>query len=40
MLERTLSWLKEWEREGEVEFLQTGQIARWWKNKMLSKQTT
>lgn len=40
MLERTLSWLKDWEREGEVEFLQTGEIARWWKNKMLSKETS
>ncbi|KAJ5259306.1 xylanase/chitin deacetylase [Penicillium angulare] len=36
MLERMLGWLKEWEREGEVEFLQTGEISRWWKEKMLN----
>lgn len=35
MLERMLTWLTEWAREGEVEFLQTGEIARWWKEKML-----
>ncbi|KAJ5725157.1 uncharacterized protein N7483_006514 [Penicillium malachiteum] len=40
MLQRMLEWLKEWEREGEVEFLQTGEIARWWKEKkMLAKET-
>ncbi|KAJ5642353.1 hypothetical protein N7490_006353 [Penicillium lividum] len=37
MLERMLGWLKEWECEGEVEFLQTGEIARWWKEKQLGK---
>ncbi|KAJ6111117.1 hypothetical protein N7486_003352 [Penicillium sp. IBT 16267x] len=35
MLERMLGWLKEWECEGEVEFLQTGEIARWWREKQL-----
>lgn len=40
MLERTLRWLKEWEREGEVEFLQTGEIARWWKEKSLKTQSS
>lgn len=28
MAEWMLKWLKEWESEGEVEFLQTGEIAR------------
>jgi len=35
MLERMLRWLKEWECEGEVEFLQTGEVARWWREKHL-----
>ncbi|KAJ5711997.1 hypothetical protein N7488_006153 [Penicillium malachiteum] len=38
MLQRMLEWLKEWEREGEVEFLQTGEIARWWKEKILGNE--
>ncbi|KAJ5673534.1 hypothetical protein N7507_002661 [Penicillium longicatenatum] len=33
MLERMLRWLKGWECEGELEFLQTGHIARWWREK-------
>ncbi|KAJ5161984.1 xylanase/chitin deacetylase [Penicillium capsulatum] len=37
MLERMLRWLKDWEEEGEVEFLQTGEIARWWREKMLAE---
>ncbi|KAJ5991857.1 hypothetical protein N7451_007581 [Penicillium sp. IBT 35674x] len=39
MLERMLRWLKEWECEGEVEFLQTGEIARWWREKQLGSGT-
>ncbi|KAJ5099922.1 hypothetical protein N7532_006923 [Penicillium argentinense] len=39
MLERMLGWLKEWEREGEVEFLQTVEIAQWWREKMIARGT-
>ncbi|KAJ9218276.1 CAZyme family CE4 [Paecilomyces variotii] len=34
MLERMLKWLKGW-GEDEIEFCQTGEIARWWREKEL-----
>ncbi|KAJ6160424.1 xylanase/chitin deacetylase [Penicillium chermesinum] len=37
MLERFLRWVKEFEREGEVEFSQTAEIARWFREKQLDK---
>ncbi|CRG89345.1 hypothetical protein PISL3812_06381 [Talaromyces islandicus] len=36
MVERMIRWLQSW-GEGEVEFMQTGEIARWWKEKTLQK---
>lgn len=37
MVERMLRWLKGW-GEDEVEFYQTGEIARWWREKELGKE--
>lgn len=36
MVERMIKWLQSW-GEDEVEFLQTGEVARWWKEKNLQK---
>jgi len=36
MMERFLGWLRGWERTGEVEFCQSGEVARWWREKELS----
>jgi len=34
MVERMIKWLQSW-GEDEVEFMQTGEIARWWRDKNL-----
>ncbi|KAL1963657.1 hypothetical protein VTN77DRAFT_7978 [Rasamsonia byssochlamydoides] len=31
MVERMVRWLQSWAAAGEVEFCQTGEIARWWR---------
>ncbi|QKX61925.1 uncharacterized protein TRUGW13939_09081 [Talaromyces rugulosus] len=36
MVERMIRWLQSW-GEDEVEFMQTGEIARWWKEENLRK---
>lgn len=36
MMERFLGWLRGWEGAGEVEFCQSGEVARWWREKQLS----
>lgn len=36
MMERFLGWLRGWQATGEVEFLQSGEVARWWRGKQLS----
>ncbi|KAL1980009.1 hypothetical protein VTN96DRAFT_4806 [Rasamsonia emersonii] len=33
MVERMIRWLQEWEAAGEVVFCQTGEIARWWRER-------
>lgn len=40
MMERFLEWLRGWERAGEVEFCQSGEVARWWREKELSTGST
>lgn len=33
MMERFLGWLKGFEKTGEVEFCQSGEIVRWWRER-------
>ena len=40
MMERFLGWLREWEGAGEVEFCQSGEVARWWREKQSSTSST
>ncbi|BCR86688.1 SDR family oxidoreductase/polysaccharide deacetylase family protein [Aspergillus chevalieri] len=40
MMERFLGWLRGWERTGEVEFCQSGEVVRWWREKELSTSRT
>jgi peptidoglycan/xylan/chitin deacetylase (PgdA/CDA1 family) len=37
MIERMIRWLQDWGLAGEVEFCQTGEIARWWREENLRK---